>query len=183
MTNIRRYYLKNVKVFLTAVCSNRKKYLENNQAKELLKKVILEVSIEKDFNIIAFVLMDDHFHWIIDLSGNLSGTLTYRDKDWNISEIMQSVKLRFARRFRNDLKVDSVTSFWQRRFWDHIIRNQHDFNRHLDYIHYNPVKHGAANRPDQYSWSSFRDYLERGYYQEDWGEAGPPSPIKGMEFE
>jgi len=66
---------------------------------------------------------------------------------------------------------------WQNRFWDHIIRDQNDLNRHIDYIHYNPVKHGCISKPKDWPHSSFRHYVKAGVYQDDWGAV----PIVGMD--
>jgi putative transposase len=57
---------------------------------------------------------------------------------------------------------------WQRRYWEHVIRDDLDMQRHLDYIHYNPVKHGYAVRAIDWPFSSFHRYLADGYYSEDW---------------
>ena len=58
---------------------------------------------------------------------------------------------------------------WQRRFWEHEIQNENDFNQHVDYIHYNPVKHGHAESPAEWSYSSFQRYVERNLYELTWG--------------
>jgi putative transposase len=58
---------------------------------------------------------------------------------------------------------------WQNRFWEHVIRDQGDLNRHIDYIHYNPVHHGVVTDPFQYPDSSAKLWLEQGHYQRDWG--------------
>jgi len=58
---------------------------------------------------------------------------------------------------------------WQRRFWEHAIRNDADFERHIDYIHFNPVKHGYVTRVIDWPHSSFRRYVERGLFPADWG--------------
>ena len=58
---------------------------------------------------------------------------------------------------------------WQNRFWDHIIRDEQDLKNHLDYIHYNPVKHGLANSPFEWKESSFHQFRKQGHYPEDWG--------------
>jgi putative transposase len=63
---------------------------------------------------------------------------------------------------------------WQRRFWDHIIRNEADLNRYIDYIHYNPVKHGFAQSPFSYLHTSIHEYQKEGYYQADWGAKETP---------
>ena len=58
---------------------------------------------------------------------------------------------------------------WQRRYWEHIIRDETDFAKHFDYIHFNPVKHGFVDSPQEWKWSSFHRYLRLGYYPDDWG--------------
>ena len=58
---------------------------------------------------------------------------------------------------------------WQRRFWDHLIRDDLDLQRHLDYIHWNPVKHGYVNRAIDWPYSTFHRYVANGLYPNDWG--------------
>jgi putative transposase len=71
---------------------------------------------------------------------------------------------------------------WQRRFWEHVIRDEEDWRRHVDYIHYNPVKHGLVNRPTAWRWSSFAKAVAKGWYEESWGE-GEPATVVGMDCE
>jgi putative transposase len=61
---------------------------------------------------------------------------------------------------------------WQRRFWEHVIRSERDYAAHLDYVHYNPVKHGYAVRVADWPFSTFRRCVERGIYSPDWGGVG-----------
>lgn len=65
--------------------------------------------------------------------------------------------------------------FWQKRFWDHIIRDECDFERHLDYIHYNPVKHGLVTKPEDWPHTSFTSWQQKGVYPERWGWSLPQS--------
>ena len=58
---------------------------------------------------------------------------------------------------------------WQRRFWEHMIRDENDFNRHLDYIHWNPVKHGYVTNVIDWPHSSFHKFVKMGWYSENWG--------------
>ena len=94
---------------------------------------------------IAWALLPDHFHLLIDPKGN------------DLSVLMKKVKLSFSANYR---KFKSIKSgkIWQNRFWDHIIRNEEDYNNHLNYIHYNPVEAGLVTRPEDYLYSSARDY-------------------------
>lgn len=68
-------------------------------------------------------------------------------------------------------------NFWQMRFWDHIIRDEVDLQRHLDYIHYNPVKHGWVAKPEDWPHSSFLAWKERGAYTDGWGWSEPQSVV------
>jgi putative transposase len=92
--------------------------------------------------------------------------------------LIQAAKLRFSRRVRPE---NAGTGFhvWQKRYWDHVIRNESDMDRHLDYIHYNPVKHGLVTDPAKYAWSSFKTYQSRGSYPASWGIGAPPAGLDG----
>ena len=173
MTNIRRYPPNGAPIFITAVSANRKLILATQENKQLLLEIIREVKIEHSFSMLGYVILNDHFHLLIKM------------RDADISKIMQSIKLRFTRR---SLKQTAITkeqpvSLWQRRFWDHLIRDETDFQRHLDYIHYNPVKHGVVRSANEYVFSSFRVYVERGVYGLDWGSHDVPPQLSNMEIE
>lgn len=58
---------------------------------------------------------------------------------------------------------------WQRRYWEHAIRDERDLQNHVDYIHYNPVKHGLVLKVKDWPYSSFHQWVKRGHYQENWG--------------
>src|SRR5262247_2435508 len=62
-------------------------------------------------------------------------------------------------------------SLWQRRFWEHTIRDEEDFARHVDYVHFNPVKHGLVGRVRDWPYSSFHRYVRSGLLPEDWAVA------------
>jgi putative transposase len=63
---------------------------------------------------------------------------------------------------------------WQRRYWEHAIRDDLDLQRHIDYIHHNPVKHGWVGRAVDWPHSSFRQYVLRGIYSEEWANGQSP---------
>ena len=81
-----------------------------------------------------------------------------------------------AREARGDRGV------WQRRFWEHTIANEDDFKRCLDYVHYNPVKHGLSASAREYPWSTFNRFVGLGEYELDWGSGSVPD-IPGAEWE
>jgi putative transposase len=65
--------------------------------------------------------------------------------------------------------INGRVHLWQRSFWDHVIRNEYDYQNHLNYIHYNPVKHGVVDRPEDYPHSSYGEYMKHGFYAKGWG--------------
>ena len=119
------------------------------------------------FKIDAFVLLPDHIHCI--------WTLPQDDSDF--STRWRLVKEYFSRRCDDhirDVVSDSrrnkkEQAIWHRRFWEHAIRDDEDYNRHVDYIHYNPVKHALVKAPKDWLYSSFHQYVRSGYYNEMWG--------------
>jgi len=70
----------------------------------------------------------------------------------------------------------------QRRFWEHTIRDEEDLARHINTIHFNPVKHGYVTRPCDWKWSSFHLYLRRGYYSKDWRQVEQDLNLSGSAF-
>jgi putative transposase len=83
----------------------------------------------------------------------------------SVSDLLKSIKLSFAKKYSERYAVGG--SIWQSSFWDHVIRDEDDFYHHLNYIHFNPVKHGLVKKPFDYQHSSIIKFKE--YYSEDWG--------------
>ena len=95
---------------------------------------------------------------------------------------MQSIKWNFTRNYKESKGISDTVSLWQNRFWDHVIRDEADLSRHIDYIHYNPVKHGYVDAPEKWQYSTFAFWLQRGFYERGWGQVEPPG-IADMEAE
>jgi putative transposase len=125
------------------------------------------------FEIFAYVLLPDHFHWIIKMP----------EDDTDFSKIVHSVKRNFTLNYKKSNGINHQMNVWQPRFWDHVIRDEQDLKNHLDYIHWNPVKHEITNQPDQYRFSSFQSFLKRGVYPEDYAFREMPSHVQAMELE
>ncbi len=124
------------------------------------------------FEMMAYTIMSDHFHWLIKLP----------QENPNFSKILLSFKGNFTYQYKKIHNISTPLTLWQRRFWDHIIRDEKDFSVHLDYIHWNPVKHGLVKEPDQWSQSSFKSWIKNGYYEPGWSGEEPAS-IRGLNFE
>ena len=154
MSKLLRYYTPGRVYFVTSVTYCRAPLLIDHFS---IFWEAVERSLDRvRFEIIAWVVLPEHFHMILD------------PKDNDLSGILRRLKLSFANQFYRQ-QDHSQGAIWQRRFWDHIIRDQEDMNRHIDYVHYNPVKHGLTENPHQWRYSSFGKYLEDGYYSADWG--------------
>ena len=172
MTNIRRYQSLNQAIFITAVCRQRQPILANDLEKQSLLAIMREVKTEMPFRLAAYVVLNNHFHCLIR-----------PEEHCDFSRIIQSIKLRFTHRWKAQHNVNSPVRLWQRRFWDHVIRDAEDLHRHLDYIHFNPVKHGLVTDPADWPWSSFKAHQAKGRYPLDWGAAQVDDAVKTMNLE
>lgn len=125
------------------------------------------------------VLLPDHLHMLWRMP----------DDDTDFSTRIAALKKRFTRAYLREGGRDSdvppgqvrhrLRGVWQRRFWEHTIRDAKDFRLHLDYIHANPMKHGLVDRPEHWPHSSFHRYVELGWYEPDWcGRVDLPGAVE-----
>ena len=173
MPDYRRFYFLNAIVFITCVTRNRNPYLKSNSDINLFFDTLAIVKEIYLFELLAHVVLPDHFHWLMQLD-NPSG---------NFSKVMQSIKRNYTRNYKSAHNVQKSLSIWQRGFWDHVIRDEQDLENHLDYIHWNPIKHGYVNRPEDWPCSTYRDWVGLGVYETGWGWVEKPNNINGMDFE
>ncbi|HEB81352.1 MAG TPA: transposase [Gammaproteobacteria bacterium] len=171
MSNYKRCYLPDHSYFFTVVTANRCPLFAEKNNVALLRAAIRYVKTRKPFVVEAICVLPDHIHCI--------WTLT---EDSDYSTRWQVLKTYFSRQYRRYCPQMKTVQIWQPRYWEHAIRNQGDFDRHLDYIHYNPVKHGYVSSACQWPYSSYGRYLEKGHYDADWG-CVEPAGIAGMDFE
>jgi putative transposase len=99
-------------------------------------------------------------------------TLPSEDADY--SSRWKAIKTAFAKAVPRTERLSAVRArkgergIWQRRFWEHTIRNEHDYARHVDYVHINPFKHGLVQQVRDWPYSSFHRFVEAGIYPSDW---------------
>jgi len=159
MPNYRRSYLPGGTYFFTHVTDHRSPFLCTDLARKLLKDVFRETRQRWPFHIDAIVLLPDHLHAI--------WTLPPGDADY--SKRWGWLKKEFSKRYVAARRPDKNHGVWQPKFWEHTIRDENDYERHMDYIHYNPVKHGLVRCPRDWHYSSFARWVRLGIYPHDWG--------------
>jgi len=169
--NYKRLYIPNSLVFITVVTKNRKPILVNNinylrDAFKISKQKYL-------FDIIAIIINKDHFHMII------------RPDDIELyPKIIGCIKSTFTKiskiEHKNNPKRES--DIWQRRYWEHTIINEADLYKHIDYIHYNSMKHYNI-APKDWKYSSFNRFVKNGFYEKDWCNFGDAYNIKELDLE
>jgi len=173
MPDYRRYYIPNGIVFITTVTKNREPFLKHDEDIATFMDTLRQVQQIHPFNLLAYVILPDHYHCILN-PGNSIG---------DFSIILRSIKWNYTRNYKKAHHLSTSLSLWQRGFWDHVIRNEQDLMHHLDYIHWNPVKHGLAKSPERWKHSSFPFWYERDYYPADIEFIEPPSEIFKMDYE
>ena len=179
MPQYRRANIPGATYFFTVVTYRRQALLTDPRCRESLHNAINKVRLEMPFDIVAWVLMPDHLHTVWQLPQN--------DKDFSLrwSLIKQQVTRDCAAWLpRQNLSASrdkrGEGSLWQRRFWEHLIRDEKDFSRHLDYLHFNPVKHGYVANVADWPYSTFHRYVKEGSYPEDWGGIAEKNEGKGF---
>ncbi|MGL3106879.1 REP-associated tyrosine transposase [Bradyrhizobium sp. BR 1432] len=149
--------------FFTVVLADRSSTLLVDQA-DRLRRTYRTVFQRRPFETVAICILPDHLHAIWTLP---EGDVDFSSR-WNL------IKSGFSRGLEAGFTSSSKLrkrekGIWQRRFWEHTIRDDADLERHVDYIHFNPVKHGLVTRVRDWSLSSFHRYVDQGILPLDWG--------------
>jgi putative transposase len=184
MPNYRRLYVPGGTFFFTLVTQDRRPILTSEMARSLLRKSILDEQAKRPFGLVAMVLLPDHLHAV--------WTLPPGDDDY--SRRWQQIKGTFTESYLMAGGAEGTRStsrekhdergVWQRRFWEHTVTGDDDMKRCIDYIHWNPVKHGYVTRPIDYQWSTFRQFVRMGEYELEWGTGKVKiADIAGAEWE
>ena len=170
MPDYRRVKIKGGTYFFTLVTNQRYQIFHNNNAIGLFLDAQQHVRNLHPFTIIAFCILPDHIHFLWEMP------LYDADYSLRIGEIKKRFSKCYIAKYGNPFPINTnqqkrgESGIWQRRFWEHTIRDEGDLNRHIDYIHYNPVKHGLVKQVKTWPNSSFFDYVNLGLYDEDWGQ-------------
>lgn len=170
--NYKRLFIENTYVFLTIVTYKRKKILIDNI--DVLRKSFVECKKKYDFDIFSIVVMHDHIHMII------------KPKDINeYPKIIGQIKIYFTKNanIKYEMNNNREATIWQRRYYEHTIKNEEDLYKHLDYIHFNPIKHGYVKSAKDWKHSSFDKFIKMKYYEPDWYNFDDKHSISKMSLE
>jgi putative transposase len=163
MTNYRRSYVPGGSYFFTVNLADRRSRLLTEHV-GALRSAFREVRARHPFWIDAIVVLPDHLHTIWCLP----------EKDADYASRWRLIKAAFSRALPRMEPISASRAqraergIWQRRYWEHTVRDEADFARHVDYIHFNPVKHGHVARVVDWPHSSFHRMVRLGVLPEDW---------------
>lgn len=179
MSNYKRYFgLSTNPVFITFITYNRRRILLQNI--DILRSSFKYAKSRYNFEIIAVCILEEHIHVIISASNSA-----------DIPKIIRTIKFNFSINAPDDCVCKNISDsaikrsekgIWQRRYYDHIIRNEQDLYRHIDYVHYNPTKHYSI-APKDWEFSSFRKFVQNSYYDENWCNYGDKYNINDLDYE
>lgn len=179
MPNYKRIYLKGHYYFITVTTYNRNNILIQNI--DLLRKSFECSKQMFEFDIIAIVVLPDHMHLILK-----------PETPADYSKIIGKIKRDFTKALDDEYIDKNISKsrikrkekgVWQRRFYEHTIRNEKSFNDLLDYIHFNPVKHGYVQNVKNWKYSSFNKFVNQGSYEPDWGTFNDVKNISEIDLE
>jgi putative transposase len=164
--NYRRRRIPGGSFFFTVTTQDRQPLLVDHY--DRLLRSLTQVQSRFPFELDAWVVLPDHLHTL--------WTLPPGDTDYSLR--WMRLKSLFSRGLEGGLVNASKArkrerGIWQRRFWEHAIRDEADWMAHLDFIHYDPVKHGFASRPGDWAFSTFLTWMDLGHYPADWGRQAP----------
>ena len=150
--------------FFTVVAYHRAKLFSTELARSCLKQAIHKTQERLAYESVAFCLLPEHLHCVWKLP----------EGDANFSKRWSSIKGHFSREYLRSggqqgqvpasRKRKGEACIWQRRFWEHRIRDEKDLQRHVDYIYYNPVKHGLVQQVEDWPWSTYHRFVKKGFY-------------------
>lgn len=173
MPNYRRIYTPSATYFFTVVTYDRQPLFQDEKACRLLREVIADVKRKWPFDLLAFVLLTNH----------LPTLWTMPEDNPNYSIRWRHIKANFSRQYQGPFKYSGnrslsrewkqEQSIWQRRFWEHQVRNERDMENHFHYLHYNPIKHGLVTDLRDWKWSTYHHYVRKEWYPRDWGKIEP----------
>lgn len=171
----RRSDIKGGTYFFTVNLQNRNSRLLVDKI-DVLRTVINQVKQRHRFKVDAMVVLPEHLHamWTLPVDDYDYATRWMLIKSGFSRQIPKHESISISRQSKGERGI------WQRRYWEHCIRNQEDYEKHVDYIHYNPVKHGYVKRAVEWPFSTIHEFIKKGVLNPDWGYS--EDCVKGEQF-
>jgi len=167
MTDYRRNFIPGGSYFFTVAMAERSGRLLVDNI-ELLRRAVSDVKSELPFELVAMVVLPEHLHCVWTLpAGDADYPLRWKKIKALFSRGLPKGERRSASRI-----TKGEREIWQRRYWEHTLRNEDDLRRHVDYIHVNPVKHGLVRSVKEWPYSTFHRCVRQGLYPDDWAGGG-----------
>ena len=163
MSDYRRVRVAGGCYFFTVVTYQRRTLFDDPYNVDLLRQAFASAKEKRPFHIDAIVILPDHLHSVWRLP----------EGDDDFSGRWRAIKQFVSRRLDGSVSHRGEKRVWQRRFWEHLIHDEEDWRRHVDYIHFNPVKHGLVNAPEDWAYSSYGRAVKKGWYAPGWGRTEP----------
>lgn len=165
MPNYRRDWTPGATYFFTVTLLHRQDNDLLVQKIDVLRESVRSVRKRHPFTIHGWVVLPDHLHCVLELPPQDADYATR----WRLVKADFSKNIH-ATEFRSEVRRRrGERGIWQRRFWEHRIRDERDFRAHMDYVHINPVKHGLVDRVMDWPYSTFHWLVKMGIYPLDWG--------------
>ncbi|GAA5177493.1 transposase [Niveibacterium umoris] len=173
MARYRRANVAGGSYFFTVVTERRQAILTDAAIREALRAAIETVRVRRPFRIDGWVLLPDHQHTIWTLpEGDADFATRWRLIKSHVTRACGGAYFRSA--WLTDRRAKKACgTLWQHRYWEHLLRDEADRRHPLDYLHWNPVKHGRVKQVADWPWSSFHRHVALGNYPLDWGVAVP----------
>ena len=167
MTSYRRNFVPGGTFFFTVNLAERRLSLLTERI-ELLRAAFRETRRRHPFLIDAIVVLPDHLHTVWTMR---SGDTDYATR-WRLIKSMFSRNLLGGERISPSRLAKSERGIWQRRYWEHTIRDERDYEKHVDYCHINPLKHRLVAAVRDWPFSTFHRDVQAGLYPPDWAGTG-----------
>jgi putative transposase len=163
MTDYRRNFVPGGSFFFTVNLADRRLSLLTTHI-DVLRMAFRETHLRHPLTIDAIVVLPDHLHAVWTLP---EGDADFATR-WRLIKSTFSRNVPPGERISASRAARGERGIWQRRYWEHTIRDEEDFARHVDYVHINPVKHALVTRVRDWQPSSFHRMVKLGVYPEDW---------------
>lgn len=169
MPNYRRIKVAGGTYFFTVVTSRRRPVLASEDIRRELRCGIAKARRDYPFTVEAWVLLPDHMHCVWTLpDDDPDFSVRWAIIKGHVGKAYARLRLHTANHEKSERRRKE-SGLWQPRFWEHLIRDEADYWKHVDYIHWNPVKHGHVTRAEDWPYSTFKRFVSAGVYDANWG--------------